>query len=150
MQAKDHLRVWLRHLALNACAAGATPRESYLAGVDSAKDGNWLGWRFRPLDHSTEILTRLLQIYWEGLREPQRFFPNSAFTLIRRLGQGWKKESAWRSARKTWFGSDSERGEREDLYFRLCFGKEIDPLNQRFQTLASDVFSPVIETEEEI
>nr|NIR48549.1 exodeoxyribonuclease V subunit gamma [candidate division KSB1 bacterium]NIR69021.1 exodeoxyribonuclease V subunit gamma [candidate division KSB1 bacterium]NIS24093.1 exodeoxyribonuclease V subunit gamma [candidate division KSB1 bacterium]NIT71012.1 exodeoxyribonuclease V subunit gamma [candidate division KSB1 bacterium]NIU24720.1 exodeoxyribonuclease V subunit gamma [candidate division KSB1 bacterium] len=150
VQAKDHLRVWIQHLALNACAAGATPRESYLAGVDSAKDGNWVGWRFRPLDHSTEILTRLLQIYWEGLREPLRFFPNSAFAFIGRLKQGWKEEWARRSARKRWFGSDSERGEREDLYFQLCFGKEIDPLSQEFQTLASDVFSPVIETEEEI
>ncbi|MFQ5641118.1 MAG: exodeoxyribonuclease V subunit gamma [bacterium] len=152
VRAKDHLLAWLNHLVLNSVPPEASTRETFLAGVDSPKNGNWLGWRFKPVANSREILAELLNIYWHGLVKPARFYPESAFAFVSRKSTGKSVADALRSAQDVWDGSSSTgiRGEKDDPYFQLCFGKEKTPLDEDFRSLSGTVFSPVFDCQEEI
>jgi len=58
-------------------------------------------------------------------------------------------ENALNGARRTWTGSEYNRGECEDPYYQLCF-RNTDPLDSEFQRIAVDVFTPLIEHQKEI
>ena len=70
------------------------------------------GWSFRPVANASEIFHQLLNYYWEGLREPLPFFPQSAYAFAERRHQGKKEEDALYAARKAWEGDQpvSRRG----------------------------------------
>ena len=53
-------------------------------------------------------------------------------------------KAALNSGKNKWTGGDFVRGESEDLYFELCFGKT-DPLDQAFQQISIEVFTPLLE-----
>jgi exodeoxyribonuclease V gamma subunit len=129
MKAKDQIRCWIEHLALNAFAPLEYPRESALIMTDGVKV-------FAPVEDALEMLGALLESYWQGLRLPLRFFPVTSLEYAAKGSLG--------GALAKWESSFKYTGESEDAYFRLCFGQEEEPLNAEFQALAVKLLGPLV------
>jgi exodeoxyribonuclease V gamma subunit len=144
---QDHLRLWILHLALGAAGF---PRTSMLMSIRPEGEAVWLGWEYGPVKESGEILAAILARYWEGLQRPLPFFPRSSWVYARLLLQKEKPdEEALRRASESWAGDDYRRGEREDPYYDLCF-RDADPLDGEFQSLATELFGPLMAHQKEI
>jgi exodeoxyribonuclease V gamma subunit len=101
-----------------------------------------------PLARAPELLAGLLDLYWQGLSRPLKFFPQTALAyteaaLARETGRS--KSDPASAARLTWEGNPFTRvpGECEDAYFDLCF-RNTDPLDEEFQQAARAVFEPLL------
>ena len=133
---KDVLRAWLSHLAANAVQPGLV---TTLVAEDEL-------WQLRPPGDAHGLLRELLELYWEGLRAPLKFFPKSAFAFVdqEQPGSAAKKTPPIVKARKEWEGDEGRdgSGEKNDDAFALCF-REPDPLDAEFERLARAVFNPV-------
>ncbi|MCS7337550.1 MAG: exodeoxyribonuclease V subunit gamma [Verrucomicrobiae bacterium] len=143
VKAKDMLRHWVQHLALNVQRPDACACESILLGTDVLQE-------YKRVDAAEAVLLELLDLYWAGLRQPLRFFPESARAFVRaelaQAASSRSKKAPIEVARDTWnlgFGGRSHDGEKEDAYFDLCFGAEPDPLNAEFERVARTVFRPI-------
>jgi exodeoxyribonuclease V gamma subunit len=73
LQPKDMLKTWILHLVLNCTRASS----SILIGKGSMQ-------MYRPLEDSSMLLKEMLALYWQGLREPLRFFPRSSHAFAKR------------------------------------------------------------------
>jgi exodeoxyribonuclease V gamma subunit len=142
VKAKDRLDLWIDHLLLQNEDVAGYPNRSVLLAKDA-------GWSFRPVVNAGEILGQLLSYYWEGLQVPLPFFPQSAYAFAQRRRQGKKEEDALHGARRTWEGDHQSRGEIDDAYYQLNWGK-VDALGVRFTTLALAIFGPLLAHEEEM
>jgi exodeoxyribonuclease V gamma subunit len=142
VKAKDRLNLWIDHLLLQTSSRPGYPKSSVLL----AKDG---GWRLCPPANAQEILNQLLNCYWEGLRKPLPFFPQSAYVFAERRRQGKNDEEALNAARKVWMGDRHSRPEAEDPYYDLNWGN-VDPVDERFRELAVTLFGPLLEHEEKL
>ncbi|OQX18575.1 MAG: exodeoxyribonuclease V subunit gamma [Desulfobacteraceae bacterium IS3] len=131
---KDRLKTWIHHLALNALRADGYPRCSLFAGSDAMTE-------YMPHENAGDMLEKLLNFYWDGLRKPLHFFPKSSYEYALKLEKS--PEDALKSAREKWEGNDWSSGESEDSYFQLCFGKS-NPLDAEFQSIATEVFEPLL------
>ena len=129
LKAKDEIRAWIEHLALNAFAPQGYPRESLLIMKDD-------GTGFGPVENPVEILGSLLDCYWKGLHLPLRFFPASSLEFA--------STRVLKNARKKWESAYRYTGEEEDPHFRLCFRQEADPLNGDFEALALELLGPLV------
>jgi len=130
LKAKDEIRCWIEHLALNACAPDEYPRESRLIMKGSSVS-------YKPVDNAADILATLLSRYWQGLQMPLRFFPATSLEFVVSNGNLEK-------ARKKWASGYKYNGEQEDPYLRLCFGGEDDPLTADFEQIAVELLAPLI------
>ena len=129
LKAKDEIRAWIEHLALNAFAPEEYPRESLLIMRDDS-----IG--FGPVERPTELLTAILECYWQGLQLPLRFFPASSLEFA--------SSGVLKNARKKWESAYKYKGEEEDPHFRLCFEQEEDPLDGDFEALALKLLGPLV------
>lgn len=140
LKSKDLLRVWVPHLAANILQPGTVAR---LIDLENT-------FVFRPPPDARGMLEELLQHYWNGLRAPLRFFPESARAFVEagRKARGPRGVRPMATARAKWegkrSGSSDARGERDDPSFKLCF-PESDPLNEEFGRLARAIFGPMLE-----
>lgn len=146
MVAKDHLQTWIRHLVLNSLVEGGYPQNSFLTGVEKLQKGNWVGWKFMPVENARTILKTMLELYWQGLHKPLRFFPNTALAYAEVLDNPQKeKKAAFRKALVGWFGSDfGKPGECEDAYFKRLYRLEENSINEEFAELAMRVYKPLL------
>ena len=91
------------------------------------------------------ILTNLLELYWQGLRQPLKFFPQTslAYAEASRNQASGKSKDPMSAALTSWEGNSFTKmpGEGEDAYYDLCF-RNTDPLDQEFERVALDVFGP--------
>jgi len=141
---KDHLRLWIHHLVLNAVETASYPRISRLAALHPRSKQPFF-WEYPALRDGKDILGDLLEKYWVGLVRPLYFFPESSWDYVQRLVmQNKSEEEALRSARHTWMGGDFSRGESRDPYYQLCF-ERTNPLGEEFQDLATKVLGPLLE-----
>lgn len=145
LKARDLLRAWVTHLA--ACAVG-TPVETILVADGEAR-------RFRPVADAGAELERLLQLYWRGLREPLRFFPETSlafaealFARQRASGIRWNARSPLEKARSAWEGNERAGGpgERNEPHFAQCF-RDATALEVEFELLATQVFGPLLKVQ---
>jgi exodeoxyribonuclease V gamma subunit len=146
VKAKDRIKTWIHHLALNTLAPSGYPRTSMVAGID----GEWSAWKYLPVDNGLELLKGLLEIYWQGLVTPIHFFPESSWLyadLV--LEKQMLEDIAMSKARKTWTGGDFKRGESEDAYFTLCFA-DTDPIDPDFQDMAIEVFGRMLDFQRKV
>ncbi|OQW94114.1 MAG: exodeoxyribonuclease V subunit gamma [Beggiatoa sp. IS2] len=136
LKARDQVRLWLQHLLLNTLQT--LPRRSVLLGEN-------LTYEFQPVADSLAILQTLLDLYWQGLHRPLRFFPETSLVFAETC-QASEREIAMYRALDRWLGSDYVRGEIQDEYLQLCFGRagENTPLNEDFEQLASQFFEPLL------
>ncbi len=141
LRARDVLCAWLAHLAANGAEPGQT---TTLLCEDARRD-------WSPPADAPSLLAGLLELYWQGLRSPLKFFPGSALKFAeaeRAAKQAGKPSSAFDKARGAWEG-DTWRGiagERDDAAFDLCF-RHADPLDDTFAAHACGVFGPALELE---
>jgi exodeoxyribonuclease V gamma subunit len=136
-KAKDLLSSWVLHLVLSALKHRQWAPKTILV----CKNGTW---EFEPLDNGTEFLHDLLQIYWQGLCEPLRLFPEASYAYAhQRLTRNKSQESALNAARSRWLGNQFQKGESEDPYFKRCF-KHTDPLGSDFEKMALEIFSHIL------
>jgi len=146
LKGKDLLATWIHHLVLNCVRAEGYPRRTLLAGLagKNAKEGKRVFYEYAAVDESKRILEGLLKRYWEGLREPLHFFPETSWHYAEAcLSKGKAPEEALDQARRIWKGSEYSRGDSEDPYYELCFGKG-DPLDSAFEEMAVEVFEPLL------
>ncbi|MEJ2167060.1 MAG: hypothetical protein P8X90_16135 [Desulfobacterales bacterium] len=135
----DLLKAWLYHLVYGLTAPSECPKKSFLICKDSAIE-------FEPVADGMPILEDLLKLLRRGLEQPIHFFPESSFEYAEQLlRKGVPAPSALSKARKKWVGSDFAkyvRGESADPFYDLCF-RRMDPLDESFQEIAVQVFSPM-------
>ncbi|MEW5802846.1 MAG: exodeoxyribonuclease V subunit gamma [bacterium] len=138
IKARDCLSIWIEHLVLNCLGKDGYPEASLLIGSDDQ-------WYFPPIPDSRNILKRILQLYWQGLRSPIPFFPRTSLDYAEKIRNGADPLDALKAARLAWEGNNyNQAGEREEPCFSLCFGKGSDPLGEDFKALALDIFSPLL------
>ncbi len=133
LKAKDLLSAWVEHLAL--CAAGKAGRTVVVATDKSVA--------FQPVEAAAPLLAGLLDLYWQGLTEPLRLFPEASLAFAERIRDPKRAAKARPEARKRWEGDDFVRGERDDPYLDACF-RGTDPLDETFEQLAETVFGPLL------
>jgi exodeoxyribonuclease V gamma subunit len=137
------LNTWICHLILSAVIEEKNPSASYMICKDAV-------WEFAVVEKPKDLLTGLLELYWDGMSEPLPFFPESSFEYVRQIQlKNQTKKAGLNFAQTKWIGSDFVRGESEDPYFELCFGKT-NPLNEIFLTTANKIFSPLLLHRKEI
>lgn len=131
-KAKDFLKAWLEHLALNAAAVAGYPLETVLIMTDKAVS-------FRPVADPGGLLQSILELYWQGLTRPLPFFPESAlaYATAKPPGDIGKARSKWND------GYNAIPGEGSDPYFRLCFAK-IEPFDAEFERITSIIMEPLL------
>ncbi|MBI5013919.1 MAG: exodeoxyribonuclease V subunit gamma [Deltaproteobacteria bacterium] len=140
VKARDRLRLWVHHLALNLVAEEGLPRSSLLVGK-----GEVVG--LPPLEAAAERLRDLLDLYWEGLGRLLPFFPRASWAYAQRLGKDGDRWAARKAARSEWEGDFRKDPEAGDPHFARAFGRE-DPLGAEFEALAGRVFGPLLEAVE--
>jgi len=143
---KDLLTAWVYHLILNKEQQSDLPNHTLLICKDSS-------WELKPVDKCNEIIDNLLRLYWEGLCAPLHFFPDSSYAFADAvINKQREAPAALTAARMKWLKNEFDKGpagESEDSYNQLCF-RGVDPLDQDFQKISLDVFSPVFEHLSEI
>jgi len=150
-KAKDHLKTWIYHLALNRIMPDDHPLISMLAGLGSkGPEPGWVAFEYMPVQNSEEILGALLEKYWEGLIKPLHFFSETSWEYAQALLlQGRPHEEALNRARNTWAGNEYSQGENSDPYYELFF-RNMDPLDPEFQDTAEEVFGTLIDHQAKI
>jgi exodeoxyribonuclease V gamma subunit len=144
IRARDIVMNWIRHLALNVAGASGYPRRSLLAGLSQDKKRDFLVYEYAPLEGGEEILEGLLERYWEGLRDPLHFFPESSWSYWKgKLQDSRRDAKGLREARAAWEGNDFTMGEKQDLYYQLCFRHQ-DPIDSEFERIAEEIFAPLM------
>ena len=134
IRARDALELWVRHLAM--CLQ--TPGTSTLVG--RPREGGAVAvLKLAPIHEkrATAVLVALTRLYWEGLREPRLFFPETSRAWYRRVKSAHEQGSrndpdlsiddpslqrnAVFGARSSW-DPFNKQGESSDPYHRLFFG----------------------------
>lgn len=141
VKAKDMLRHWIQHVALNA----ARPQGCELASVLAARD---VILQFSAVERPEEVLSTLFELYWRGLSLPLKFFPESSHALVEaelKQKSGKAKKEPILAVLQAWEGDSfgHTRAEKEDGYFDLCF-RNADPLDEEFVQTARAIFGPLL------
>ncbi|RNC72336.1 MAG: exodeoxyribonuclease V subunit gamma [Desulfuromonadales bacterium] len=136
VKARDRLRAWLEHLALNAEASEGYPRTTLLFGSDATVT-------FAPMGGAAGELARLIALYRRGMATPLRFFPETSLEYAKKANDPKKAHRALDDARKTWHGSEEYPGEEGDPACRRCFG-DGEPLDGDFATVALAVYGALL------
>ena len=140
LRAKDLLRSWIYHLI--CCHAGPADYQgtSFLICKDAAV-------QFDRVTDSGPILQDLLGLFHQGLELPIHFFPESSYEYAEHLlNKAASELAALNKAKRKWRGSqfaDYATGESNDPYYDLCF-RQSEPLDQVFEDIAVQVFSPLL------
>ena len=137
LKAKDQVRLWVEHLALNAAGAPGYPRQASFLAADATVN-------LSPIEGSRELLAGLLALYQKGMSFPARFFPESSLEYAKKARDPKKADKALSAARGKWHGSDFFPGEANDRHYRRCFGDE-EPLDAVFMATALEVWGPFLE-----
>ena len=145
---KDLLRAWVEHLLWSAIEREGKPANTVVLGTKSL-------WNISPVAEPLPVLEQLLQLYWAGLSQPLKFFPESSYAFAKadfkvRHGKAGKTvRQPMDFAQEKWNGNDfGTPGECEDAYFTLFF-KDGDVLDDDFEERARTVFDPFFECAQE-
>jgi exodeoxyribonuclease V gamma subunit len=150
VKAKDLIRAWIYHVALNCAGPEEYPRTTMVVGL-SEKGGEriYSACHYKSLEDGEKLLSQLLEIYWKGLVTPLPFFPGISWEYAKRtIKKGGSREDALRYARNSWQGNDYTGGEGQEEYNRICF-RAREPLDAEFQRISEAFFVPLIEHMEE-
>jgi exodeoxyribonuclease V gamma subunit len=155
---KRLVEAWVRHLALSCGGDGGRATTFMFHRADEGKVRAELG----EVETPEALLTRLVEIYWRGQREPLSLFPKTSFeyasALIWQPKKGRRRtpeeieERALKLALKAWQGDDftgAPPGECEEPSTRLLWGEEppweTDAESAaRFRRLAVEVYGPLL------
>ncbi len=139
LKAKDFVRIWVEHLVRNL----TEQKPALLFGQEGYEIA---GYEFPPTSNAREILSKLLGLYWRGLREPLRLFPRTSWKFVEKINAGKTKGSARYMAHTEWEGKRNDpnsRGEYKDLYIQLAFRNTADVLDEEWERISLLVFEPI-------
>lgn len=136
LKAKDLLRIWVEHLALNCAGEAGYPEESIFVASDATIT-------LPRLEKSCEILERLVALYQKGMAFPIRFFPETSLEFAKKSLDPKKAHKALSDARGKWYGSDHFPGEGSDDHIKGVFGDE-EPLDEEFASMALEIWGPLL------
>ncbi|TCD48342.1 exodeoxyribonuclease V subunit gamma [Chlorobium sp. N1] len=144
MKSKERMRSWISHLVLSIVADGSLPSETLLIMKNGA-------YRLRRPDDPEALLLGLLEGYWQGLRTPLPYFPETSFAWEGKRDKG--EAEALKEARSAWLSSRfTGAGEGDDPAVMRCFGPSfLDPAAAGFDTfrrLAEILVRPVLDHSE--
>lgn len=162
VKARDELRLWIRHLVLNAAHKTGYPTHSALIG--RPKEGIGVARvSFRPVSDPLLHLNRLIELYRYGHRAPLVFLPEAsrafAATIVEDKKETDVRVEAWKKARNAFNDATSPQwgSSAEDAYLKHAWGAE-EPFErartfaerdgQPFDQVALDVFEPLLKHEE--
>jgi exodeoxyribonuclease V gamma subunit len=127
--ARDWLRLWVYHLALQIAAEddATLGRHSRLLTLEDEA-------LLLPVADAADQLADLIALWrWAG-RELLPFFPATSLAWF-------EQESRWQ---RHWDGDgQSERSEQTDPWFNLAFAGTV-PFDERFEALAEQIYAPLI------
>ncbi|HPN97941.1 MAG TPA: exodeoxyribonuclease V subunit gamma [Syntrophorhabdaceae bacterium] len=136
-KAKYLLETWIDHLVLNTVQDESIPHNSMFITINHT-------YTFKPLESGIDTLVKLLEIFYMGIKEPIKFFPQTSNKYAEQIMKGKNTDEALKSAINEWYGTEfSTDKESEDAYFKLCFGK-IDPLDEIFRDIAMNIYAPIL------
>ncbi|NOQ94793.1 MAG: exodeoxyribonuclease V subunit gamma, partial [Methylophaga sp.] len=127
------LNVWIRHLILNCLKPKGVSCESRLITENN-------DYTFQAVADAKTILKDLLDLYWDGLKQPLTLFPNTSFAFAQASLNGGRAnpETAMHNA---WQGNQFLNGEGDDLYYQQLY--TTPPLDDHFKELALAVYEPL-------
>jgi exodeoxyribonuclease V gamma subunit len=117
--AKHQLRLWIRHLVLNA----SHDPEATSVLLARAKDGGLAEVRFAPFPGAAELLTRLLELYRVGGCVPLPLLPTASCRYAVAFAKWQDHARAEQEAESAYFHRD-EGGpyDQDDEYVRQVYG----------------------------
>ncbi|PLY16795.1 MAG: exodeoxyribonuclease V subunit gamma [Sedimenticola sp.] len=136
LPARDRVQLWIRHLLLNHLKPVGIRLETRCFHAGKLT-------RFVPVEDAGDQLFSLLEIYWQGLRQPLHFFPKSAFAYMKLASKGKSDDDCLEAARTTWAGEFIDHCESHNPYYRFAF-RDAEVLDRQFQTLSELVLGPMI------
>jgi len=137
LKAKDQLRLWVEHLALNCANACGYPLDSTFIASDCAI-------HLPPIEECREYLDGLLELYRKGMSYPVKFFPETSLEYAKKARDPKKAARALGDARGKWHGSEFFPGEGKDQHCRRLFGDDEPPLDGDFTATALSVWEPLL------
>ena len=142
LKAKDRLRLWIQNVLLNAAFPAGQFGRAVLVGRDEAP-------AFAPLPNAPKILAELLDLYWQGLRQPLKFFPQTSLAFAEAKLNS-KAKNPLSTARSKWSGNEfmGVSGEGDDDGYDLCF-RGAEPLDDEFQQIALKIYEPLLAAQTE-
>lgn len=132
---KDIIAAWIDHLLLNILRPEGVQLETKLVLQDKL-------YQFLPVTSPTQILSRLLTLYWQGLHQPLPFFDKTSLEYFK-LSEGKNPEQALAKAENSWRGQGQLTAEQDDAYHQLVFKQS--PLNDDFIEIAKQVYLPIVQ-----
>jgi exodeoxyribonuclease V gamma subunit len=143
LKPKDHMAIWLKHLARNL----VEPGESLLVG----REKTITSYRFSPTPNARELISELLEFYWRGLREPLRFFPNASWVFAEKLFIDGEEARAHFVAERAWKGDERHpAADSRDPYIELAFRNVGEPLDREWEELTRRILAPLFECREKL
>ncbi len=125
---KDLFRTWIQHLILNVVDAKSYPLQTRLIMTDKETG-------FQQVKNAEQLLISILDLYWQGLRLPLQFFPQTSMAYAKK----WQIEAA----HKVWEGGDYSIGEKNDPYYQRCYGDN-SPLDENFEQVSRLLLEPML------
>lgn len=143
LKAKDLVRHWIQHLALNAVRPAGVPLASTLVAQDKT-------FAFAPVTDAERVLGALLERYWHGLCQPLKFFPETSLAFVKAERSERARRQPIEAARASWEPGEFVKGaaDSEDPHIKLCF-RDADPLDAEFEREARDFFGPLLDAARE-
>jgi len=141
LKAADRLGLWIRHVVLHAAEQGG------FRSVHAAQNGEL---RLRSLARAwaRDRLQDLMTLYWQGLRAPLRFFPETSYVYVEKLTEAQDRVQAEASAFKMWEGSDHAPGEGRHWAYSAAFRGEFRLFDPPFADLAMMIYQPLVDSSE--
>jgi len=136
LSAEDQITLWLQHLVLNTLADVGTPK----ASTHYAQDKKMT---FPAITDAEVILKNLLILYWQGMKAPLPFFPETSHTLVQCEAE--KKSAFWteRNLQQAWHGNLSVPGEKSSRYYQTFYRANEPHFNALFKKIARHVYVPL-------
>jgi exodeoxyribonuclease V gamma subunit len=138
LKGADLMEWWLAHLCLSLLRPPGQPLGSlHLSWERQNKVAGVVQSLLQPVDDPEPILAHLLDLYWQGLSRPLRFFPETS--------RAWAEAKMGVEADKAllvWAGGFQWAGEGSDPAYGYFFPSHVLPLNEEFVAL-SELFAPV-------
>jgi exodeoxyribonuclease V gamma subunit len=138
MKGTDLVELWIQHLLLNLLAPPGVELRSMHAARDASRGASSVVIHtLKPVNEPELYLQELLDHYWQGLRAPLHFFPETSRAWAEATGSGREREKA----RAVWEKGFATSGEGTDPAYRIIF-RETDPLDEQFIALTR-LFTPI-------
>ncbi|GIU53481.1 exodeoxyribonuclease V subunit gamma [Shewanella sp. KT0246] len=130
---RDFLRVYLRHLCLNAAGV---EKNSYLLDI-----GHFHAFTAIKTDAAQQLLQLFIQAYVNGQAQPLCFMPRTALAYVEAEGEHDEK---LHEAQSQWIDEQTEFGEGNDPHNKRLFSFPEDFTEQGFGHTAMQLLKPML------